>query len=251
VQNIGSSKPPDQEQLRSRIEIPASRESEDNDWSPAEFIWQTLAGLHDHDDILVTMLKAYYDASGKKNLGRVSVAGWLSTARKWADFQIRWNEVLKQFDIPYFHASSFESGARPFDGDWKRDEQRRRDLIEQLAVIIRDTALFGVASTVYYADFDAAAAIHPEIRIRYKNPYVLAARDCMKVIDTNALKLRVAGKRASAAHIFEHGDEGMGRLVDLCREAGEGIPELVSSEHTEQQGNCPCCTATECRLCCL
>jgi len=206
------------------------------DGSPAEFLWQPLAGLHDHDDLLVTMLTAYYDASGKENLGHVSVAGWLSTARKWADFQSRWNGVLEHFNIPYFHASSFENSKGPFS-DWKDDESRRRELIECLATIVRDTALFGVSSTVYYDDFTAAAELLPDIRLQFKNAYVLAARDCMKRIDHHARKLRIEGKRASVAHVFERGDEGMGRLVEMCQKTGEDIPQFHPSTPNANRGH--------------
>jgi hypothetical protein len=200
------------------------------DCSPAEFLWQAQVGLHGYNDTLVMVLKAYYDASGKEDLGRVSVAGWLSTARKWADFQTRWNEALKRAGVPFFHASSFANAQNPFDSDeWRDDERRRRELIEQLARIIRDTALFGVSSTMYYDDFETIVKLHPDIGVRYKNPYVLAARDCIKLVDVYAQNLRADGKRTAVVHIFERGDEGMGRLVDLCREMGDPIPEFHHS----------------------
>lgn len=165
------------------------------------------------------MFRAYYDASGNKNLGHVSVAGWLSTAAKWAAFQQQWNEALTYFGIPYFHASTFQSSQGHF-AQWRGDEPRRRELIERLAKIVRETVIFGVSSTIYYRDFEAAIALRPEIGLRYKNAYVLAARSSMKAVDARA---------RSVAHIFEHGDDGWKRIIRLCGEMDEGIPQFHPS----------------------
>lgn len=214
------------------LNIGSSKSNPGNDdWSPAEFIWQSQAGLVEYDDLLIAMLKAYYDASGKEDTGRVSVAGWVSTARRWVDFETNWNAALDYFGIPYFHASTFEFNGEHF-ADWRGDDTRKAELIQRLVAIVKDAVLFGVASTIYYDDFAAAAEIHPEVGVQFKNAYVLAARDCMKRSEGRARKL----KMGAVEHIFEQGDIGMGRLTDLCRDMGEGAPQFhFSTPHPNRK----------------
>jgi hypothetical protein len=189
------------------------------------------------------MLQAYYDASGKPDLGHVTVAGWMSTPGGWADFGVRWNEALAQFGVPYFHASTFAGSQGPF-AEWRNDESRKRDFIERLATIMRETVLFGISSTMYYADFAAADKLFG-IAAVYRNAFVLAARDCMKRFDAHAFTLRGPRNR-EVAHIFESGDEGSGYLREICRQEGarppqfhpstpnhDGIPHLVQLQSAD------------------
>jgi hypothetical protein len=179
-----------------------------------------------HDDELVEMFQAYYDASGQESHGLVSVAGWLSTARRWADFQPKWNGALNEARIPYFHMSALKSGRGPF-AELSRDKQRRDQLIETLATIVRETVLFGVSSTMYHDDFVAADKMFG-LAARYRNAFVLAARDCMKRVDAYTARLQVPS-RSAVAHIFEWGDDGLGRLAQICRDMGEAVPAFHPS----------------------
>lgn len=63
----------------------------------------------------MVMFRSYFDASGKEDLGLVVVAGYVASAKKWADYQKKWNAVLDKHRVPYFRMSEFahSTGAGP------------------------------------------------------------------------------------------------------------------------------------------
>jgi Protein of unknown function (DUF3800) len=67
---------------------------------------------------LMAALKGYFDDSGdpadkRSTQDFFSVAGYLAPVSSWEPFEIRWREVLSEFDIPYLHMKElhFRTGA--------------------------------------------------------------------------------------------------------------------------------------------
>jgi hypothetical protein len=183
----------------------------------------------------MAMFRAYFDASGKENLGIVTVAGWLAAARSWAAFQERWNAVLSAARVPYFRMSEFAHSTGAYKDGWKNDESRRRKLISDLAQVLKDTVEYGVSCSLRYADFKNVD-LQYKLTERYGNAYVFAAQDCIARINGHLSKAHPEARRGDVSYIFERGDDGAGHLVRLAEEAGMPIPEFHPSITTTRGG---------------
>lgn len=79
----------------------------DDKWiQPERCIWKLVSGYPDliARDMPMAMLQAYIDDSGKeKDSFSQVLAGYLSTAEKWAAFSNEWQVILDGFGIEQFH----------------------------------------------------------------------------------------------------------------------------------------------------
>jgi hypothetical protein len=67
------------------------------------------------------MYSAHFDESGTpdRNNRVLTVAGFVSSVKKWARFELEWPEVLKDAGLPagtIFHTSVFARGSPPYEG---------------------------------------------------------------------------------------------------------------------------------------
>jgi hypothetical protein len=94
------------------------------------------------------MLIGYFDESGTHRRAPVTtVAGFVSTDERWADFDDSWRYVLQEFGLSVFHMKE----CAHFTGEYERfrhDESDRRILLAALATVIQKTCLDGVPPAV-------------------------------------------------------------------------------------------------------
>src|SRR5450759_1206912 len=64
------------------------------------------------------------------------IAGFVSNAERWKDFDEEWRKRLAVDGLDYFHMQPFAQSTRMFKG-WDKQEPRRRRLIGDLLDIIR------------------------------------------------------------------------------------------------------------------
>jgi hypothetical protein len=153
--------------------------------------------------INLAMFIAYFDGSGTASSQPVvTVAGFLSSAEKWVDFEVNWISRLKDDGLPYFRTTEFNASRGPFKVGWKDNKIRRDKLIRDLVEIIGSYAnrKFGAGITVRNLK-----AFSPSERKRWHiSAYSLAGRSC-------AGKVRQWAKSWSGPMpeiVFEEGDEG-------------------------------------------
>jgi hypothetical protein len=97
---------------------------------------------------------AYFDASGHSNRQKVvTVAGFVSTVKKRARFDIEWNAFLENEGIDIFHMTDFASSQRQFAG-WKGQSDRRRVFIEQLVQCVRKNVNKAFRTSLLIDDFN-------------------------------------------------------------------------------------------------
>jgi hypothetical protein len=85
---------------------------------------------------MFTAYTAYFDASGHPDdRGRkiITVAGFVSTVKKWSRFDADWNQVLKSEGVSAFHMTDFASSGGEFSG-WKKQTERRKSFTAKLGV---------------------------------------------------------------------------------------------------------------------
>src|SRR5438105_2658844 len=119
-----------------KADLPADADDElpnDDLDSPVEFLWQTNYGLIDYAELPIAMFRAFFDGSGKEEQHRIVMfGGWVATAKKWSEFQKRWNGILRSFGVPYFHMKEFAHSVGAFKRGWKGDEPKRRAFLAEL-----------------------------------------------------------------------------------------------------------------------
>ena len=149
------------------------------------------------------MMTACFDASGHECDQRfLVVAGFVSSADDWIDFDRLWRHRLAQDGLSYFHMHDFAQNVGQFLKGWREDESRRRKLLGDLMDIIQSHTYRKFACTVenqFLSD-----NVKPEIIRNYHlKSYVLAARDCAARVREWS---RSFGAKEVPALVFEYGD---------------------------------------------
>lgn len=118
------------------------------------------------------MLKAFIDDSGSGgDSSWVVLAGYISTAEVWAEFDAEWLEVLADHPrIDCFHASEAES-LRP-DGQWAGVSKVERDAkIDRLIGVIQKFELQPISVRMRQSNYDQIVKGH--IPTHWDDPYII------------------------------------------------------------------------------
>ena len=161
------------------------------------------------------MFTAYFDASGsEEDQPNLAVAGFISNAESWMEFEDRWLERLHRDDLAYFHTSEFNSSQGQFVEGWKDNEVRRTRLIVDLVQIIKETANRKVGMVVLNKNVQAGFSEEQRLRWHIRS-YSLAGRTC-------AARVREWAESWHASSVpelvFEEGDSGRDELTRLLVE---------------------------------
>jgi hypothetical protein len=79
------------------------------------------------------------------------VAGYIGTVDAWQLFEIGWQRVLDNFNLPYFHMKEFFKNEGPF-ARFKKDDDDKTKLFASLAATIQSSQLRGFGSAVLVED---------------------------------------------------------------------------------------------------
>lgn len=159
----------------------------------------------------------YFDASGhhdgKDVLGNdppaVIVAGYLSTPLKWKQFDLRWNKMLADFNVPHFHAADLMSRKGPFL-DWQND--RVHALISESYSVINSCVIYGLGMAVMRKDYDEVCEAHPAIKeIILRSPYSFCTLRCW---ESGVDWARSSQYDETIKYIFESGDPGQHDVLE-------------------------------------
>ncbi len=99
---------------------------------------------------LFLMLKVYWDESGTNDLtgqepgsSTPSWCGFIHTPEYWLRFCLKWQDLLTEYDAPYFHFKEFadkngRNGPNPY---LKWEKEKRRDFLYDLATLASESAV--------------------------------------------------------------------------------------------------------------
>jgi hypothetical protein len=100
----------------------------------------------------MTMLTAAFDCSSDKSEQFFVMAGFVSSAEEWANFDKEWRARLKMDNLAYFHMHPFAHATthpqRPFDKTWIGKESEGAICWQTCSGSSRATA--GENSAVYF-----------------------------------------------------------------------------------------------------
>jgi hypothetical protein len=171
------------------------------------------------------MFTACFDASGSDHdQVALVVAGFVSSAKDWKEFDSAWVARLAQDELAYFHMVEFAHTEGEFrkwaDLNAATREKKRRALLSDLLEIIHGHAYRKFAcgiSTEQWAERMTPANIE---RFRI-NAYIQAALICAARISNWALAERI---RTPVELVFEAGDIGKGVLTEYLSARGGPDP---------------------------
>jgi hypothetical protein len=83
----------------------------------------------------MAMLAAAFDGRTDREKTWLAVAGFISSAKDWVNFDRAWRARLAEDGIAYFHMVDFAHSVKKFDG-WRNHEARRQHLLSDLLAII-------------------------------------------------------------------------------------------------------------------
>jgi hypothetical protein len=148
------------------------------------------------------LFTAYFDASGSPDEGKaLVVAGYVSTADQWLEFDREWRSLLAEEDVSDFHMRDFTVSRRQFT-TWKGDEVRRKRFLQRLIGIIKRRVHKSIANGVilkHYNRIDSEYMLHEYVGY----PYALCGLGCMKDVHRWAEKWQHQFPEC----IFEDGDK--------------------------------------------
>lgn len=201
-------------------------------YSPLEHLARSIWFPYSENGVFA-LLSSYFDASGGKDQGFIVVAGYVARLSRWEMFARDWRFMLGQYNVPYFHMKDFAHGKEPFDNpEWKK-EPRRENFLRDLVSVIATYTDFSVACLIRYEDFFEVDK-HYHLRDAYPLPYVLAARDCIAIVNK---QLKKKGISDPVKYVFERGDRGAGALVDLAIAQNLNVPTFEPSrDHGNEKG---------------
>jgi hypothetical protein len=171
------------------------------------------------------MFTAALDASGSPNHGIFVVAGFVAPDDAWDEFSAKWNIRLMEDGLDYFHMVEYAQSVGLWKS-WRGDEARRKRLSADLMGIISSHASrkFGtVVAPSRLKGIDQSLLDHFNVE-----KYSLAGRTIAADIRRWATRERMG---RPIAMVFEHGDEGRGKLMRVFK--SDGLPEPVFRKKKE------------------
>jgi len=183
----------------------------------------------DWKSVDMVMLTAAFDCSQDPQKRYFVMAGFASSAERWAEFDKEWRGRLAKDGLRYFHMYSFTQcihrAAGPFDTSWIGQEKRRRVLLQDLLEIVGSHAwqkFGGIFPTDSLMMFSEIA------RERFL-PSLIATAGRLMWADVEAWRKRERF-RNQAELFFEDGDHEQDSLRRAIREVTGQSPSFRAKQ---------------------
>jgi hypothetical protein len=173
-------------------------------YSPIQHLAHALFLNYDPNRALMVMLNAYFDASASQQGTRVmTMAGFVSTEKKWVKFETEWNGILQHYEIPYFHMKDFTGSTGAFK-TWEGKEERRINFLIDLIRVAKKRVHKGFMCSVRLEDFEE---VNRDFKLRehWGCEYSFVG---MSVVSDVMNWKKKHFPRASIKYILEDGDSG-------------------------------------------
>lgn len=197
----------------------SSQSGQDVDYSPIKHVAMTVSAS-DWENACLGMFTACFDASGKEHDQiAVIVAGFISSATDWVDFEKEWKERLSRDGISCFHMVEFAHSYGEF-ASLRNNEAKRRSLLSDLLEIIRSHA-YRKFGCVISSEHMQRHMTKQNVDKFHMNAYCLAGQMSVSQVDNWALYERI---KTPIEIVFENGDAGKGALQQYL---AHRIPEPI------------------------
>jgi hypothetical protein len=173
------------------------------------------SGSEGHLMAQLSAYTAYFDASGHpSDQPFVVVAGYVANIHQWKFFNRMWESIHKEYDIALpFHATDFYARAKQYEHLPEGNETGKpHDFITSLATAQQIYTLLHVSCVVDMGVYNDIADV---FLIQTMVPaFALGARVCVALIQDWQKSF---GVEHPIECVFEDGDFGKGKFIDLMR----------------------------------
>jgi hypothetical protein len=159
---------------------------------------------------MVTLTTAFDVSVDEPEKRFLVMAGFVSDAHRWKEFDSEWRKRLAADGVPYFHMNPFAQSRKHFLG-WDKQESRRQGLLADLLDIISSHAYYKFGVIV---QSEAAKAVASTFQMN--DMMMIEVAGGLIACDVEQWRQR-NGYRNKAEHIFEDGDLGKGRLIKAIK----------------------------------
>jgi hypothetical protein len=119
----------------------------------------------------------YLDCSGsstdKNRKKAISVGGYISPEKKWAEFSVIWQYVLQRYGIRELSMSQFAQSVGEFK-KWKDDPQQRRDFMVSIGDVVNNSLMQVIGATLVLEAYDDVNKL-VQLSETLGSPYAVAA----------------------------------------------------------------------------
>jgi len=176
--------------------------------------------------IVPSPIALYGDASGKEEDPIIAVGGVIARTDEWLKFEPKWNAVLKEFGVPYFHMREFAHSVEAYKVGWKKNEIKRKAFVDALVKVIIPHVSYWMVACVLRSDYQKVDADY-QLHERYY-PYTLCAMPC---VDQAVAWRDAHWPTVDMEFFFECGDPHRGQLTNAVH-ARTGIDPIFRSRKT-------------------
>ena len=178
------------------------------------------------------MFTAAFDAAGTDHDQELLiVAGFISSADDWIDFDRLWRKRLAAARLRFFHMVDFASFKKQFSNGWRDNEPRRRNLLRDLMEIIRSHAFRRFGCIVENKTF--RDNVPEDFRDQYLlDAFTAASMACARQVQ-DWCKADGASSFENVRFVFEAGDTGQTQLENRFRNDLQMIPSFEFKEDKE------------------
>lgn len=182
------------------------------EYSPIEHL-ATITNCSNWEEVLMGMFTVCFDAGGSDHDQEyLVVAGFVSSAKDWKDFECAWVTRLKEDGIEYFHMVEFAHSMGQFKNGWKNNELKRRKLLTDLMFIIKSHVYRRFGCVIENKVF--INTLSKEQRDKWLlSAYTLAAITCAGQV-YNWISPFSYNSPIPLEFVFEKGDAGKGKLIE-------------------------------------
>jgi hypothetical protein len=181
---------------------------------------------YDQSERVMAFFTAYFDESyASPNPPIYTVAGYISTDRRWVKWQKRWKRVLENLLLPdwqatygekrplAFHMTEFDNPNDKVYGSWP--QAKKINLLKQLHEITKECYLRSFSTGVVMSDYNQLSDVQ---KYALGSPHMCAAINCVKRVAFWADQHQI---HEPILYVFEKGtvdDPQMNRLFNLDME---------------------------------
>lgn len=173
------------------------------------------------------MFVAYFDESGTPDSSHrvLTVAGFVSTVKKWARFETDWVRILEEAGLPrgtVFHMNKFASSRPPYEC-FKGQSERKAKFVHELVTCIKRNVNNAFSCSVNLNDWDRLNR-HYCIAESLGYPYTICGRTCIAQLMKWARSKGIASSQTK--FFFEDGATHKGQLEKLVRANNDATGQI-------------------------
>jgi hypothetical protein len=169
-------------------------------------------------------LTAYIDESGTHDPSAYTVMGGLiGYATEWESFEAKWDNLLREQQLPYIHGKDLRAGRKAFADKTRWPPDKRRELANSAFRLALDHTLFGLTVVLRNEDYDTHY-----LRTGRKGRPAVASKYgvCAHVFIANAILLiQQLAPDAELHLVIEDGHRNSRAIRDIVNQWREDEPD--------------------------